>query len=185
MVDLFDDPPWDLSVAEPTGRATASPVQLLLVCSTAAFGLAVSTFLPWYWVFGSREPSEHFGPRSHWLLPRLGASTEAPGTAAWGHLMFGLALAVAVLAAVAAVVLVAAGGRRTRLTIASAVTAAGVSAIEAWTVFMELRARPPFGDSPPLRLYWGAAAGATTAAISLVAAAWSLAVVVRHQAHPM
>jgi hypothetical protein len=183
-LDLFDDPPWEVSPESRNFARSPSPVFPLAMCALGSLGLAASTFLPWY---GSDTVtsvsmwhlSEETSALSTFLLPSVGSSSYSPGTVHWGYLMLGLSCAVAALSGIALIVV----PPRKESKIQGAMPLLYAIVIAALTlavlVAFEARAKPPFGVDPPLRFAWGAVVGAVAATLSLIGGCWALFVVTR------
>jgi hypothetical protein len=183
-LDLFDDPPWE---ASPESRHVArrpSPVFPLAMCAIGSMALAASTLLPWYGsdtvggVSGWHLSSET-SALSTFLLPSVGSSPLSPGTYNWGYLILGLSCAVAALSGIALIVVPYKKESKIRGTtpLLYGIVIATLTLVV--LVALETHARPPFGDSPPLRFDWGAIVGIVAATLSLIGGCWALFVVTR------
>jgi hypothetical protein len=142
-----------------------------VMSAATALGVALSTYLPWF-----DATTEHFAPRSRFLLPPIGGSTHAPGTTFWGHLVFTAALVVAVIAGAEA--LATLRNLRTIRVVRRAVVAIA-TAVMLLLVVLEANASPPFGDGPRMRTAWGAFLGLLVALASVTTAGWALAKTLR------
>jgi hypothetical protein len=186
-IDLANDPPWDMSPSRTESvldrLGWVPSVALLFLSAATAFSVALSTFLPWYKT--AMPGSGRFRPTSRWLMPPLGGSAHAPGTTAWGHLLTAAALAVAVLAAIDAGVTARTTTTRSAGPLARHVMVTAAATILIVVVVLEVRARPPFGDGPPLWVDWGAVLGTAAAAACAATSWWALAASISAAKHPM
>lgn len=183
-LDLFDDPPWEASPESRNVAGSPSPVFPLAMCALGSLGLAASTLLPWY---GSDTVtsvsmwhlSEEASALSTFLLPSVGSSSYSPGTYHWGYLILGLSCAVAALSGIALIAV----PHRKESKLKGAMPLLCMIVLAALTlvvlVVLEARAKPPFGDDPPLRFAWGAVVGVVAATLSLIGGCRALFVVTR------
>lgn len=178
-LDLFDDPPWEASPESLNVARRPSPVFPLAMCALGSMGLAASTFLPWYGsdTVGSLSVwklSAETNALSTFLLPPAGSSSYSPGTYNWGYLILGLSCAVAVLAGIAILVLPLQSERNIRWSVPLLFGIVIAALTLVVLVALEARAKPPFGDGPPLRFDWGAVVGVLAVMLSLIGGCWAL-----------
>jgi len=156
---------------ERTGRPNA------LVMSTAAAGTALSLGFPWFEFWGAGN--SRWDTWLSWSplglpVPHGGSSLE-PGTRSWGFLLLAVSCTTLALTLVATFLIFHYQRRETtvaRLLVAfAAVTAVALPILE----IVEARARPPFGDGPPLTFAWGAVAGIAVATVTAVVVLSTLA----------
>lgn len=147
----------------------------LQLCLLGAIVTAFSTTLPW---FGFNEfngiyvfnLSDSRSAISGMLSPAVGASTFSPGTQDWGFLILALSSGLVIAALLLSLLMLS--GRRASLV--WSITLIAIAAALVVVAVLDAHARPPFGDSPPLRFSWGAVLGVAAGLVSLIGACISV-----------